>query len=105
MYIYRRFESLLFITFWQLGEDTDVKKIAAAAAKLTKSGVFPTKGSKIINWLVTPGGKGVTISEADSEEAIFRSYVVWEKEVPGMFASYEVHPAVAIDKAVAITME
>jgi hypothetical protein len=63
---------MLFVSFWELASDVDPKRVVSAAPKLTKSGAYPPKGAKTINWLVTTGGKGVTISEADSTDAVYR---------------------------------
>jgi hypothetical protein len=97
---------MLFVAFWELAADVDPKRVASIAKKLTKTGTYPSKQVKtVFNWLVTAGGKGVTITEADSAEAMYRAYAVWIKGYPGIFAHYEVHPAMGMREAVDIIME
>jgi hypothetical protein len=97
---------VLFVAFWELAADVDPEKVGSAAVKLTTSGAYPPKGVKTLYyWLVTAGGKGVTISEADNAEEMYRAYAVWIKECPRVFAHYEAHPAVEIDRAVDIIRE
>jgi hypothetical protein len=68
-----------------LGADKDLK----VAANLTQSGKFPPRGTKIIAFYATPIW-GITIFEADSEEAVF-------KAMPGLLSFFEVFPALPIE--------
>jgi len=99
---------MISITFWTLNPDLPPGKIAEVAAKLMQKGVWPVKGTKILGFYICPGARGVTISESEgagADEAAFENYVVWTKEVPGMFASYETMPALAAEKAIEITLK
>jgi hypothetical protein len=102
---------MVTVTFWTLNPNLPPSKIAEVAAKLMEKGVWPPKGMKLLGFYVCPGGRGVTISEgevataANGEELAFQSYVAWTKELPGIFASYEVMPAVTAEKAVSITLK
>ena len=96
------------ITFWTLNPNVPPSKIAEVAAKLMQKGVWPVKGQKLLGFYVCPGGRGVTISEvegADADEVAFESFVVWTKELPGIFASYETMPAVTAEKGISITLK
>ena len=95
----------MFITFWTLGKNIDQTDIAEAAAEMMEKGTFPTDGVDVKEWLLCPGGRGITILEAENEKAAFRSYSVWAKAIPGFFDSYELMPAVQISDAIAIAME
>jgi hypothetical protein len=99
---------MIAITFWTLNPDLPPSKIAEVAAKLLQKGVWPAKGTKVLGFYVCPGGRGVTISEgegATADEVAFENYVVWTKELPGIFASYETMPAVTAEKAISITLK
>jgi hypothetical protein len=99
---------MITITFWTLNPDLPPNKIAEVGAKLLQKGVWPIKGTKVLGFYVCPGGRGVTISEGDgatADEAAFESYVVWTKELPGIFTSYETMPAVTAEKGISITLK
>ncbi len=104
---------MVSITFWTLNPNLPPSKIAEVAAKLMEKDLWPPKGMKLLGFYVCPGGRGVTISEAEgegptaatAEELAFQNYVLWTKEMPGIFASYEVMPAVTAEKAVSITLK
>lgn len=99
---------MVSITFWTLNPDLPPGKIAEVAAKLMQKGLWPMKGMKVLGWYVCPGGRGVTISESEgatADEQAFESFVVWTKELPGIFSSYETLPAVTAEKAIEITLK
>jgi hypothetical protein len=98
---------MITITFWTLNPNLPPSKIAEVAAKLMEKGLWPIKGTKLLGFYVCPGGRGVTISEGEgaADEAAFESYVVWTKELPGIFASYETLPAVTAEKGISIVLK
>jgi len=99
---------MIAITFWTLNPNLPPSKIAEVAARLLQKGVWPVKGTKILGFYVCPGGRGVTITESESataDEAAFENFVVWTKELPGIFASYETVPAVTAEKGISITLK
>jgi hypothetical protein len=99
---------MVYITFWTLNPNVPPSKIAELAAKLMQKGVWPVKGTKILGFYVCPGGRGVTITEfegADAAAADFENFVVWTKELPEIFASYETTSAVTAEKGISITLK
>ena len=99
---------MVSITFWTLNPDLPPSKIAEVGAKLMQKGLWPLKGMKVLGFYICPGGRGVTISESEgatAEELAFESFVVWTKELPGIFASYETMPAVTPEKAISIVLK
>jgi len=99
---------MISITFWTLNPDLPPSKIAEVGAKLMQNGVWPVKGTKVLGFYVCPGGRGVTISESEgakADEDAFENFVVWTKELPGIFASYETVPAVTAEKGIQITLK
>lgn len=98
---------MIWVTFWELSPSVEPRKVAEVAAKLTQKGLWPPKSVKILGWYICPGGKGVTVSESEGAdgEAAFRSWVAWEREMPGLFASYQPFPAISAEQAVKIALE
>ncbi len=98
---------MLFVTFFELRASLGVRKIAEVTSTFLKNREHDPNfgGIKIINMLVTPGGKGVTVVESDKEENLERFYLEWEKTLPGIFENYEIYPAVTFDKAVSLALE
>jgi hypothetical protein len=99
---------MIVVTFWTLSPNLPPSKIAEVAAQLMQKGLYPSKNSKTLGWYVCAGGRGVTITEiegAHPEEVEFENWVMWPKECPGIFASFESHLAVTAEKAVEITMK
>ena len=96
---------MLFVTFWKMANNVETSKVAEAAKKLFEQGKYPAKGVKVHYWLMTPGGKGIVISEADDIEAIFKNWMVWTKEYPGIFESHEIHPALDVPKIAELALK
>ena len=100
---------MVSITFWTLNPNLPPSKIAEVAGKLMEKGLWPPKRMKLLGWYVCPGGRGVTISEGEgaaaADEIAFENYVLWTRELPGIFASYETLPAVTAEKAVSIVLK
>jgi len=65
-------DTTLFLSTWKLNRNIAPSQLAKASAKMLESGGFPTEGSEIIQWLVCPGGHGITIIKADSEATAMR---------------------------------
>jgi hypothetical protein len=99
-------KELLFMAYWELNPDKDIKEVAKLAADLTRAGKFPIKGTKMIGWYNTPTipSWGVTIWEADSEEAVFNGLLVWTKAMPGIFSCFKVSPALSAEKAIPLAL-
>jgi hypothetical protein len=99
---------MIFVSFWTLNPGLPPGKIAEVAAKLMQKGLFPVKNSKVLAWYVCPGGRGVTIFEAEGahpDEVAIENWIIWPKENPGIFASLDTYPAVTADKAVEIALK
>jgi hypothetical protein len=96
---------MLFVAFWTLNRDIEPSRIAKVSAKMLEEEKFPLEGTEIIQWLVCPGGKGVTVFKAESEAQAFQSYTSWMEALPGMFTSYELLPALEAQDAIPLVME
>jgi hypothetical protein len=106
--MYEGGEMMIVVNFWTLNQNVPPSKIAEVAAQLMQKGLYPPKHTKVLGFYVCPGGRGVTVTEiegASADEAAFEDWVMWVKECPGMFASFESYPALAAEKAVEITLK
>jgi hypothetical protein len=101
-------EMMIIVTFWALNPNVQPSKVAEVAAQLMQKGLWPPKSAKLLGWYVCTGGRGVTITEiegASPEEVDFENWVMWLKEYPGIFASFESYPALSAEKAVEIVLK
>lgn len=96
---------MLFVNVWQLSQTIPPSKLAKAAAKVIEEGKFPTEGVETIQWLVCPGGFGITIVKADSEATAFKMYTAWAEALPGFFESYKLMPALDVQEAIPMSLQ
>jgi hypothetical protein len=98
---------MIWVSFWTLNPSLGPEKVAEATAKLFQKGLYPLKGVKILGQYICPGGRGVTITESEeaSGEGVFESWVMWIKEMPGLWTSFETFPALDVEKAISITLK
>ncbi|NYT12086.1 MAG: DUF3303 domain-containing protein [Methanomassiliicoccales archaeon] len=96
---------MLFVNTWQLNRNLKPSVIGKVAAELIEKEKLPSKGYETLQWLVCPGGFGVSIIEAESEAIVFDVYSVWANAMPGLFESYNVMPAVEASEAISIAMK
>ena len=61
---------MLFLTYWELNEDTPAAQQLQAAQTLMSSGLFPSKDVNILRWDVTPDNWGILLCEAESASAM-----------------------------------
>lgn len=55
------------VGFWKINTEIDAKKLAEVAAKLLEKGAFPPESMEIKEWLMCPGGNGITVAEVPDE--------------------------------------
>lgn len=85
---------MLFISYWELNTDFDPSELAGIAQELISKKLYPTEGVEQIGWyLSTSDYWGITISKADSEEAMLRNANMWRLVKPGIFKSIKTTPA------------
>jgi hypothetical protein len=53
---------MLFVTVWELNENTPVASNVGAAQKLISAGLFPPEGVTLLRWDATPDGWGILIT-------------------------------------------
>jgi hypothetical protein len=91
---------MLFITYWELNENSAVAANLEAATKLTSSGMFPPENVQVLRWDITPDNWGILLVEADSAQAINDALSMWRAAVPGFFKSTKTSPAIAVQEAI-----
>lgn len=86
-------------------KDVDASKVAMIAASMTEKGEYPVGDSKTLNWLISPGGKGIIILESNNLEDVFQGWLRWIKNYPGIFESYDILPVIDVSKAVKLALK
>jgi len=95
---------MLFMTIWQVNPTIPPRKVAEVAHELTSKGLWPIKGVKVVGWYISPGGKGVTITDAENGEDVYKSWITWTNAHPGLFTCYETMPVLPAEKAIPLSM-
>lgn len=91
---------MLFVTYWELNENSAVAANLEAANKLTTSGMFPPQNVQILRWDITPDNWGILLVEAESAQAINDALSMWRAAVPGFFKLTKTAPAVTVQEAI-----
>ena len=96
---------MLFLQYFELNENMSAEERLQIGQKLTSSGLFPPKGVKLLQWLLTPDGWGINISEVESVADGFRATQMWRAAGKGFFKSVKTAPAMPITEAMPIGAE
>jgi hypothetical protein len=102
----REVKVVLMMTYWELNPNKDIKEIAKVGAQLAQSGKWPPEGVKVLAWYITPSTPcwGVTIFEAENEEAAFNAQLLWTKAMPGFFTCHKTSPALPTEKVIPLAL-
>ena len=97
---------MLCMTYFELGENVDLKKMIEKAAEMMQKGMYPPEGIKLVGNYVSAGGNwGVTVYEAESEEAAYKEANVWRVHTPGFFKLIKQTVAMTAEDAIKFTFE
>ena len=96
---------MVFLTYWELSEDTPAAHQLHAAQTLMSAGLFPSKDVTILRWDITPDNWGILLCEADSAQAINQALVMWRAACPGFFKTTKTAPAIPVQEGIASTAE
>jgi hypothetical protein len=91
---------MLFISYWELNQDFDPTELAEMAQKLISKKLVPYPGVKQLAWYISPEYWGITISEAESEAAIFEEQNMWRIARPGVFKFIKTTVGMEITKVI-----
>jgi hypothetical protein len=94
---------MLFISYWELNPDLDPTAIGEVAQELMSKKIYPVAGIKDIVFHVSPSDYwGISLTEAESEEALARSTNIWRIAKPGMIKLVKTSPGIEVAKALPI---
>jgi hypothetical protein len=97
---------MLFISYWELNADFDPSELADIAQMLLSKNLYPVEGVNQIGWYVSASDFwGVSISEADSEEAMLRGTNLWRIAKPGIFKSIKTTPAMELANTIPLLVK
>ena len=82
-----------FITYFELNPEFDPSELAQLGMDLMEKKLYPAKGVETIAWYVSTGMWGISISEAESVDALMNNVNAWRIAKPWIFKSYKIEPA------------
>ena len=91
---------MIFISYWELNPDFDPTELAEMAQKLISKKLVPYPGVKQLAWYISPEYWGITISEAESEAAVFEEQNMWRIARPGVFKFIKTTVGMEITKVI-----
>ena len=91
---------MLFVTVWELNENSPIAANIAGAQQLMSAGLFPPAGVTIIRWDSTPDSWGVLIAEAESAGAMETALNLWRTAIPGFFKRTRTAPATPVQETI-----
>jgi len=94
---------MVFLTYWELSEDTPAAQQIQAAQTLMTAGLFPPKDVNILRWDITPDNWGILLCEADSVPAMTQALVMWRAACPGFFKTTKTAPALPVQESIPLT--
>ena len=97
---------MIFISYWELNPDFDPADMAEIAQELIRKKLYPPEGVKEIAFYISTSDYwGISIDEADSEEALLRSNNMWRIAKPGIMKFVKTTPAVEVVKILPIMVQ
>lgn len=94
---------MLFLTYWELNENTPAGAQIQASQKLMTSGLFPPKNVNILRWDITPDNWGMLLCEAESAADINQALTMWRAACPGFFTTTKTAPALPVQESIPLT--
>jgi hypothetical protein len=91
---------MLFVTYWELNENTPSQTNLGAAQTIMNAGLFPAEGATIVRWDFTPDNWGILIVEAESVAAVETTLSVWRAAQPGFFKLTKTAPASPVQETI-----
>ena len=82
-----------FISYFELNPDFDPSELAEVGIDLMKRKLYPAEGVETLAWYMAPGNWGISVSEAESVDALMRNVHAWRIAKPGIFKFYKIEPA------------
>lgn len=89
---------MLFVTYWELNPNFDPSELSELAQTFISKKLFPAEGVEQLGWYVTTEYWGVSITKAESEEAVMNEANQWRIAKPGIFKKFKTAPAMETAK-------
>ena len=97
---------MLFISYWEINPDYDPSELTEIALDLMKKKLYPAEGIKEIGFYMSLSDLwGITVEEAESEEALIRNTQMWRIAKPGMIKFIKSTPAMEVVKLLPVVMK
>lgn len=96
---------MIFVTYWELNTDFDPSELAEIAQKILSKGLWPSPGIKTLAWYITPEYWGITVAEAESEEALMKDANLWRIAKPGIFKVLKSSPAMKTEEVLPLMVQ
>jgi hypothetical protein len=97
---------LIFISYWELNPAFDPSEMAEMAQVLMNKKLYPTQGVKQKAFYISTSDYwGISIDEAESEEALARNTNMWRVIKPGYIKFIKTTPAMDVAKVIPIMMK
>ena len=97
---------MIFISYWELNPDFDISEMVEIASDLISKKLYPAQGVKQIGFYASVSDHwGITIEEADSEEALMINTQMWRIAKPGYIKSIKSTPALEVVKILPMLMK
>ena len=97
---------MIFISYWELNPDFDPADLAEIAQELISKKIYPPEGVKEIAFYISTSDYwGISIDEADSEEALARNTNMWRIAKPGIMKFIKSTPAMEVVKMLPLVVK
>ncbi len=68
---------MIFVSYFELNPDFDISELAEIGQKMISKKLYPASGVKQLAWYLTPGVRGITVTEAETAEDISNKINLW----------------------------
>jgi hypothetical protein len=96
---------VLVLSYFELNPDCDPAELGEVGMTLMQKGLYPAEGVKSLGWWLTADYWGVSLIEADNEEAVMRQVNIWRVAKPGVFKAYRSSLAMETKDAIPVALD
>lgn len=96
---------MIFISYWELNESFDPSELSDVVQTMMNKNMVPAEGVKQLAWYVSPDYWGLSVEEAESEEALLKNSAMWRIVKPGIFKSIKTSVGLDVAKTLPVLMK
>ena len=97
---------MIFIAYWELNPDFDPSELVEMSQELMSKKLYPPEGIKQIAFYISTSDYwGISVEEAESEEALAKGANIWRLIKPGYIKLMKTTPAIDVTKMIPIMMK